>query len=825
MIKKILVVLGAVLPVLLTGCRRDPDEGRQRQGEVVLLLSKVDTAVGVDASGTKAAPADVNDFRVEVLNERGTTVREWARFADMPGSVRFEAGNYTMKASWGDVALQGFELPAYEGSAGFTLAGNDRKGVEVVCRLANVLVSVEATEGLKNYFKDYTVTVHTTGTSVAFEGDEERVAYLEPGTINGEITVTKEDGSTVSAVIPPIADARACEHYHLTVDVGENGSGSLFLQIVPRDVPEETMEVTIPLSELATSLPYFATTGFSAGVPQEIVEESAHTAKALVIAVGGIASFTVEVNSPSLRAAGWPASFDLAAVDDAANASLKEKLLSMGLTWSPRIRNSQMAEVDFSGAVPYMYADKKGALDNALVFQVTDVYGKQSDRTGLVYRVTLPEFSIVRATDLAPEVRSQVTVQVTSGDVAKVTGLQYYDWVWKDADARLVSAEGNECTFEADLPFTTETKQVRIRAVYGANKRTSAEAAVNVVLPNFGVSVTDVTAVSAKMVIAAPAEGYDMSRLQFGYVDQSRFDASGRRGLWVPFEPSEITVTTPSPDRMEVQVGGLVPSERYEMGVVYMDAFRFTDTFTAADGFTFEEWTTVNTFSGLQSGGTYGKKTLWWWSDVTDHVDLTVSDPAGWETVNARTASKNSSPQNTWLVVPSTLPENGGHAGRCARMRNVGWDESTNVPNNGETEKGNLDFPILKKNTAGRIERTLNLRSNPTGLRFWYKFVAGGSKDQDAGTVQAFALDASNAVLASYTDLKFTTGVPDWTQGTLQFKGGLPKGTARLRILCASSVELGDQGENYFSLVYNKNSNPCTATGSELWIDDIQLVY
>ena len=162
---------------------------------------------------------DINDFSIAVLQNNNVQLT-WNRYADFTDGTEIAAGNYTLKATYGNIETQGFEAPYYEGAKEFSIKKNESTNISVICYLANVKVTTEYTELFKKYFTDYTVNIRPAGsTDISFDKNETRAAYVKPGKISIYLSGSKQQGNKVTFEAATIENAKARQHYRLKFDV------------------------------------------------------------------------------------------------------------------------------------------------------------------------------------------------------------------------------------------------------------------------------------------------------------------------------------------------------------------------------------------------------------------------------------------------------------------------------------------------------------------------------------------------------------------------------------------------------------------------------
>ena len=139
---------------------------------------------------------DINDFSIAVLQNNNVQLT-WNRYADFTDGTEIAAGNYTLKATYGNIETQGFEAPYYEGAKRVLHKKRTKStNISVICYLANVKVTTEYTELFKKYFTDYTVNIRPAGsTDISFDKNETRAAYVKPGKISIYLSGSKQQGN------------------------------------------------------------------------------------------------------------------------------------------------------------------------------------------------------------------------------------------------------------------------------------------------------------------------------------------------------------------------------------------------------------------------------------------------------------------------------------------------------------------------------------------------------------------------------------------------------------------------------------------------------
>lgn len=126
------------------------------------------------------ATIDMSGFIVSVTDANGKEVDSW-KYSELPELPVFPVGRYTVTVTSGEQpTAPEWEAPFFRGSQQFEIKANEVAQVEtVVCKLANIKVSVTFTDLLKQNSTDVKVVVRSEGSNaMTFTPDETRAAYF-----------------------------------------------------------------------------------------------------------------------------------------------------------------------------------------------------------------------------------------------------------------------------------------------------------------------------------------------------------------------------------------------------------------------------------------------------------------------------------------------------------------------------------------------------------------------------------------------------------------------------------------------------------------------
>lgn len=241
------IVLGMFLGAgVLASCQSEIEEAK---GYGYLQLSSV------DVNKTVTSRADVTSseaIAVDVLDESETVVKHADDWKDL-NDVLLPVATYTIKAYSADKdkEAQGFEaLPYYEGQTEVAIEANKAKAVEVTCKLAQSMVSINCSESFKNTFSDYACSIEgADALSISFAKDETRAAYVK----SGQALTLKVDFGNGKVFSQQITEnAEAAYYYKVNLDITEGNA--TFDITVDQTIHQYEVVVKVPTKQESADL-------------------------------------------------------------------------------------------------------------------------------------------------------------------------------------------------------------------------------------------------------------------------------------------------------------------------------------------------------------------------------------------------------------------------------------------------------------------------------------------------------------------------------------------------------------------------------------------
>lgn len=810
----------------ISGC--NPEEEASNLGGLNIDLSADFTITSVTKAQveTKAGEPSLADFKIEIFDAKGNQlVRSWDSFADMPSVPLFPAGSYLLKASYGTQHKGAFETPYYEGVAPFSIAKHKNTNISVVCRIANVKMTLEYAEGFKKYFKDWSTKVASTGDSLSFSKEETRSAYFEPGRIGMMLTLTKQNGTSF-AFAPPAISTEAGKHYKVNLDVTEGGAGGMNLAISFDQSTEENPILINLDSPLMETAPYLTPTGFTPGQPVSFVEGTEYkpgSMYALLTARKGIKSCVISTSSNELQKMGWPASIDLAA----AGADLSA-LTALGFTYTA---GDQMAELDFSELISRLPSGSSAPVLYILNIEATDKDGQRSQEFSLQLESLMPGFELFQPEDIkAGTSETTLTFELTEGDASKVIPQYLAYGQWYDCEfVEPVASTGTQNVYTCKVKMATVIDQAQLRLSYNKGSRVSNQVTQKALPLVFEVEAPAENIWSNKvyLTIKSDVAGLDLSKF--------KVQRQGETGyLTTSVQNNTILLTGLKPGTTQ----NLVVS----IGASIVPISFATENPIQLSNANFEDWEEEVRIPDVFKGGKI------WSGPIRDRytidpakVTVSAQKPVGWSTVNSKTVSISGATKNTWCLVPSTLQSSGQNSTSAVCIRNTAWtDELINIPDNeksyineGKTVPPgytSLHHSVGKvflgsytyTNSKEKYEEGIDFTSRPLKIKFDYKYSPTNS---DTEAMLRFSILNGDTKLASQT--VHLSAQNDWTSYTvtIDYINQKKVATTLKLMFASSSLASDDQTEEDKVIETTDNTSEKYSVGSALYIDNIELLY
>ena len=807
------LLLGIAAAALLASCNdgKLPGGWSSTTGGIAPAVN-VDASVSTGSRAVTSAKAiEAADLSLRLTAADGSLDRTWARVADFDTDEEFSVGDYTMQAFYGTEGAEGFDAPYYSGTTALTVRENQVTAVNITASLANSMVSITYTDALKSYLADWDAVVSSSAgkSEIAFAKDETRPAYITPGAVTLRLNVTKPNGTSATLQAATFT-AQPRHHYNVTVDLNDGEVGDAVLTITYVDDTEEKV-IDINLSEdiISAPAPEVTTVGLPSGDVLSHVESAAADAQLAlnIVARGGIASVKMTTESASLRQQGWPAEVDLIGTDAATRATLSSLgLKPLGLWKNP----DKMAVVDLTDVLAHLTVTAAGATDSKFAFTVTDRYTKTSEPVELTVSVVKLNLAITGHEPLLYDADNvDLHVAYNGSNLADNVTFQTKNarGTWDAVEVNSVTAAGDDAyTVSLQLPSRAD-KALTFRAV-ASTGLTSAEVEVPVVEPNVTLEASDNNTFATYAIIQAAGEA----------AEGMAFEYSTDGGVTYTAATSATRVASRARSgEMAVKVAGL-PAGKTVM-------IRVNDADHASRP------VTVTTEAAAQ----LPNSNLETWEITASESNWQRWAVEGWATYNNMTTMTSGLRHNTAYVSRSGAAQStDAHSGSyAAELRTIGWGAGNSAygtissDNPKYINKGLLylgtsptDYSALDQ----QVVKGVDFASRPSALKFWYKYAKKNSADYGGATI--WVKDAAGNTIASGTADNLSEG--SYTQVTVPLTYALDvQKAATIYVEFASSnhPDWDTRSKDWFSVPSFGNLSDGKFQGSQLFIDDIELIY
>ncbi|WP_296260462.1 DUF4493 domain-containing protein [uncultured Phocaeicola sp.] len=493
---KVKFLVAALLGVLFVACSEE--ENLSQKGKTGFLVSltedvKVDSRKIPEEMGKPAA----SQFKLKITNQ--TTGSELYSGSYTEDLIPASAGMYEIEATYGDNPVLALDAPYYKGTAEADLADGESKTVQVNCKVANALASVEfdnsGTNTFESQFVSYGVRV-SVNTSVTTLTNDGKSAYYCAGSMPVFTFVgTLRNGGGVKEV--PLENSNlsspstfaAGKHCRITLKLSDAAPG-LRVEISKVEVDSVTINETIPLEWLPK--PKVEATGFDNNNTLAFVETEAVTPKLDFALSSALQDMKLKFDFEDEQFASLDKEKEYL-LSNAADKAVIEEALGILL---PNVGDTQ-ANIDLTALTDKLHTNNGTATTNAITVdvQANNRWSSEDESANLTYTLVCnkPEFSVaVQPGNCWSREFTIDEVQVTgNADVEKIKAnlvYQYYNGIgWVNCTTR-DNVTGRTQQFSSTAEEIAE-KTYKVRALYRgaiASAEVNATLEIPEQLPNSG---------------------------------------------------------------------------------------------------------------------------------------------------------------------------------------------------------------------------------------------------------------------------------------------------------------------------------------------------
>ncbi len=280
--KKSLTIIGTAL-ILATATTSCHDDEYLLDGQGKLMISAtLNSDVKVRSRATIEELSE--SCKIYISNAKGP-VRKYVGISNVPADgIDLLSGAYTAEAWAGDSVPASFDDRYFKGAEPFEITNGQTTHVNLTCKIANAVASVNYAANIDEMLSDYTMTVGHAGGTLTFEGRDTRKGYFMMTSKSTDLEYTLSgklpSGETYTRT-GKIENAKPATEYVLNVKYSgsdaEIGGGYFTIEIDERAV-EVNDEIVIALSPQIE--------GFNFDIDKPLVAEQGKVGRHAVVIYG-----------------------------------------------------------------------------------------------------------------------------------------------------------------------------------------------------------------------------------------------------------------------------------------------------------------------------------------------------------------------------------------------------------------------------------------------------------------------------------------------------------------------------------------------------------
>lgn len=853
--KKIFISLIAGT-MLLTGCGEDAQVSQQ--GGIAVDLSLDNSVINAVESRSSlddllgAITPDQLKFKLE--RQDGKYSYEYDSYKEIPTGFRYPIGTYTVSATYGDVDIEGINQPAIKGTASVVIRENRETPVSVTAKLANSILKVDYTDNFKEYAASYNSQLNSpSGQTFNIPAGDDSDLFFKPGSTSVTVNLVKPNGEPVSVSVTQF-DAQPQHLYKITFDIDQR-SGLALLNVTFNDqiIPEQKpIDLSADLSVIPA--PYLVARGFTPDESSiDFIENLPYDQELdiQVIAMAGLKSVTLTTTSITLCSVGvdgvtFPKEVELLGADDEKKSQLsKFSFEAFGIWNNP----DRMAVLDFSSVLQWIsYLSDPTSNETTFTVVATDLFNRQSEPMTLklspiklrLVLTSTTEFALGMYEDVA-----HVHVEYNGGlNFADQLRFEYQDpvtKVWTKTTATEIRQTPESMNPTKDkyrlcamvkVPATTDNITIHAHCGQQVSNEVTFRRVGSYMHFEEDYDEAGLNTFATHAEVHLNSSSIDQTGIEIF----ARKKGAGEDG-WFKVESTPVSKGDIAAD---ITISGLEPDTEYELKA------RAKSTLAGKEDETIEtdnEGYTIHTEPALQlpNGNmdtwyrVNGATNYWWIAYPGSSAEETV-----WGTMNQLTTSQGGSSTSafddnrngcSYNAYSGTREDTNGRNGSCAVISTVGWGA-------GNRATGSVSSTTCRNLTVGELYlsgecnvselkadyNNYSFTSRPSGMKFWYKYVPKNSADYGVAEIEVFDANGKRIAYGSFNPRSASS----WTDYTipLTYAADCAK-AAYIQVRFKSSGNTACQSissSNINSPGFG-NTSDGRFTGSEMYIDDIELVY
>lgn len=621
------------------------------------------------------APAPEQVFSLTILDDEGNQVAEIPDHRTLEvDPITLVAGLYHVDAVSGSNMSAAWDSPFYAGQTSVKVMADKNNHAEIICSLANVMVTAEFSSDYGKYFEEYTLTVDNGEEALVFSnltGTLDRTGYFRvTGVLNWRLYIKNTDGAYFEKS-GTYTGVEAQEHYKLKFQVkdeADDQTGAAAFKIVIDDSINPAVEYPLTLNFGVSTYPAIAPNeGFDVSGDTPYPYGDASVKKLTVTAASGMSSLRV------LK----PSAFEYELVQ--ASPSVVPDLKNLGIEAESVDYGATTTVIDITS-----YVKNHPVGSSHLAVMVYDIKGHMTRLDVYVNIISDVQADVV---SVVPAPTSAViTARWFDATRPAGLGLEYK----KASESSWIKVAQSAITFDNSAKtFSAEITGLEINTAYEFRPYTDKDKDLRsmsfTTLAGYAAPEAIASAPWAKLaVVSGSWDGPRPEGLNFEY------RAAGT-SAWISADPSTL-VFNESQKTFEGELWGLIPDTAYE--------FRAVSSESEGE---------VKTFRTESAGTIYNMNFDDWYKDGKVWYPYAQNGEHTWDSANKGAAT---------FIGSSTTPAEGSDAvkGKAARM------ESKNAII--AFAAGNLYTGSFGKisGVGAQLDWGVPFTSRPLALKGYYKY-------------------------------------------------------------------------------------------------------
>jgi hypothetical protein len=207
----------------LSSCAKE--DVQQGEGETGYLYVSLEQDLTVDPVFKSSAPEDMT-FALVIYDWNDEVIATYADHRELAATpLELPTGNYRVTASSSPAGAAAFDAPFYAGETSILIRGKQVNTATVTCSLANIKVTAELSEQMKELFSEYVLTVSNGDGALVYSSIDGTFSNEGYFTVTDHLTWTLSlkniEGQVYEDITETYTDVAPRQHYNLLFSLGE----------------------------------------------------------------------------------------------------------------------------------------------------------------------------------------------------------------------------------------------------------------------------------------------------------------------------------------------------------------------------------------------------------------------------------------------------------------------------------------------------------------------------------------------------------------------------------------------------------------------------